>query len=71
MKVELTYFSKGGKFRSEGHFYTEQTPLFRIWEMVGKMKRNGSLPGLVTGHSGYIVLVDVPEHPHRHPHLLI
>lgn len=71
LKVNLTYFRRSGKYASEGDFSTEQTPLFRIWDIVKKMKKNRSLPGLVMRHDDYIVLVDVPEHPHRHPHLLI
>jgi hypothetical protein len=83
MKVQLRYFKPSGKWYADGEYET-QVPdsaielipgvrgpaLFRIWEEVAAMKADRTLPGLRSGHSDFTVLVDVPDHPHRHPHLI-
>ena len=69
MKVNLIYFKPNGKFYSEGSFETEERHLFEIWNEVDVLVRTKTLPGLTEGAGGYIVLIDVPEHPHNHPHL--
>ena len=73
LEVNLTYFRQTGKYYAEGLFLVrKETPLFEIWDMVADLRWIAQLPGLTRGHSiDYIVLIDVPEHPHRHPHLLI
>lgn len=68
MKVKLTYFKPSGKFYSEGEYNTEPKALYRIWDEIRAMKE---LPGLYGGPNSYIVSVDVPEHEHNHPCLLI
>jgi len=71
MKVVLQYFRESGKWYSEGEYNTDKKHLFDIWEEVLSMVRTKRLPGLVEDHSDYYVLIDVPQHPHRHPHLIV
>ena len=81
MTVNLDYFKPNGKWYSEGHFDTpafkevegtdRARPLYEIWRDVQKMARERKLPGLVQGHDAFIVSIDVPEHPHNHPVLLL
>lgn len=83
MKVVLTYFKPSGKYYAGGEYETkvESTDfgwpmgasgpaLYRIWDEVDGMKTAKRLPGLREGHSDFTVLVDVPDHPHRHPHII-
>lgn len=69
-KVSLNYFRETGKFYSEGDYRTNKVHLWEIWEEVQDMLDNRKLPGLIEGHSEYSVIVDVPQHVHRHPHLI-
>lgn len=71
MKVNLTYFRKGGKYYSEGSYETTRAELFEIHNEVRRMLEMRSCPGLIKNHSNFIVSVDVPEHPHNHPRLVI
>lgn len=85
MRVNLTYFKETGKLYSEGALEVpdvlpvpigglkagEVTPLFEIWHLVRHLQEARRLPGLITGHSAFHVLVEVPDHPHAHPHLLL
>jgi hypothetical protein len=71
MKVNLTYYRYGGKFSSEGSYETQREHLFEIHEEVQEMLEAGCLPGIRPGHSQYLVSVDVPEHPHNHPRLVM
>jgi len=71
MKVCLTYFKDTGKYYSEGEYKTNQEHLFEIWEEVMEKSKQKVLPGLIKGHSSFYILVDVPEHPHRHFHLIL
>lgn len=83
MKVKLTYFKPSGKFYAEGEYETKlpaddlQHPpgarapaLFKIWEEVAQLRAERRLPGLINGHSWFTVAIDVPDHPHAHPHIL-
>lgn len=83
MKVHLNYFKPNGKHYASGEYDTavpvvelhhppgrSAPPLYRIFEEVAGLKAAKRLPGLREGHSEFIVLIDVPEHPHRHLHLL-
>lgn len=70
MKVELTYFKPNGKWYADGEYETTIEVLYRIWEEVEAKLNSKTLPGLMEGHSPFVVLVDVPEHSHRHPHLV-
>jgi len=69
--VHLTYFKPTGKYYSTGEYATTADHLYEVWEDVRGMLDRRELPGLQRGHSLYIVHVDVPDHPHRHPHLVI
>ena len=70
MKVNLIYFKQTGKFFSEGTYETEKEHLFQIFTEVREKTHSGDLPGLIKGHSEFLVSIDVPDHPHRHPHLI-
>ena len=82
MKVKLTYFKSSGKYYSDGEYETsiphiellhggaKAPPLFQIWDEVAGMMVRGQLPDLIPGHSNFSVLVDVPDHPHRHPRMI-
>lgn len=69
--VKLTYFKSNGKFYSSGSYVSDRTNLFEIWEEVSRLQKEGKLPGLIEGSTMPIVWVKVPQHPHRHPHLVI
>lgn len=71
MIVKLTYFKKSGKYYSNSRYTTHKEQLFEIWDEVKKLQEEKNLPGLLPGHSDFIISVDVPEHPHRHPHLIL
>lgn len=76
MRVKLTYFKSSGKFYADGEYnydYPNQEvgPLFKIWDDVKEKRECHQLPGLLVGHSDYIILIDVPDHPNAHPTLLL
>lgn len=71
MRVELTYFKTNGKYYSSGDYKTKKQHLWEIWEEVREMQKEKKLPGLVDGHSEFHITIDVPEHPHNHPHLVL
>lgn len=67
--VQLTFFKGTGKYYSHGEYETELESLSDIWKEVDERIRNNDTPGV--GHpSTFIVLVNVPGHPHEHPRLL-
>lgn len=70
MKVKLTYFKQSGKYYSDGSFDTDKASWPEIFDEVKRLIDQKTLPGLVRGHSDFIVLMDVPDHPHNHPALL-
>lgn len=70
MKVELTYFKERGKYYSGGEYETECEHMFQIFCEVRVMVEQRKLPELVDGAHGYHVLINVPDHPHNHPHLI-
>lgn len=69
--VKLIYFKGNGKFYSSGSYCSNHTQLFEIWDEVKRMQKEGKLPGLVDGARMPIISVKVPQHPHKHPHLVI
>jgi len=73
MKVKLTYFkSDTGKYYSDGTFECSDTlHMYEIFYLVRELATNRKLPGLVDGSYGWIILIDVPEHPHNHPQLVL
>lgn len=70
-KVLLTYFRASGKYYTEGEYETKKTGLYEIWDEVENLKLLGTLPGLVEGANEFHISIDVPDHPHRHPHLIL
>lgn len=71
MLVKLTYFTPSGKYYSAGSYTTNKMGLYDIWDEVEDMRAQKDLPGLSPSPSDFIILIDVPEHPHRHPHLIL
>jgi hypothetical protein len=72
MKAKLTYFKDTGKYYGEGEMEIDDPnrPLFEVWAQVRHLMKLQRLPGLVENHSNFIVLVNVPDHPHDHPRLM-
>jgi hypothetical protein len=78
MIVKLTYFRPSGKYYDESQYETSEKsdlagtnpPIYRIFIEVARLRSERRLPGLREGHGDYAVAIDVPDHPHRHPHLL-
>ena len=70
--VKLEYFKRSGKWYESGKYISEKEALYGIWDEVRAMRSSGNLPGLVKGAgSEFIISVDVPGHPHEHPHLIV
>jgi len=69
--VKLTYFKSNGKFYSSGSYVSDCNELWQIWDEVSTKQDRGQLPGLIEGARMPIIWVKVPQHPHRHPHLVI
>ena len=73
-KVQLTYFRQTGKYlaRAEIEITPAHDAITKIWEVIDGMRRLGQLPGLRPGAGrDLFVLVDVPNHPQRAPHLVM
>lgn len=73
MKVILNYFKPSGKWYSEAEYNEQDSEkgLLQIWEDIQKMSDAGKLPGLVEGHSEFMIHIDVPDHKHAHPYIFI
>ena len=69
--VNLTYFKDTGKYYSDSWYFSQFTDLGDIWNEVRQMWHNGPLPGLSGTKCEFLVLVDVPDHEHNHPRLII
>jgi hypothetical protein len=72
-KVNLTYFKTSGKYYSEGEYNSVLEELYEIWYEVLTMSNDGILPGLVKAKRNpreFYILIDVPDHPDRHLHLI-
>ena len=69
--VKLDYFKETGKWYAQGEYTTKVSELHFIWDEVEEKIEERCLPGLIQGHSNFIVSVDVPMHPYNHPHLII
>ena len=71
MEVKLTYFKPSGKYYSTGEMEVPGTMhLQDIWDIVDGRISAGQLPGLIEGHSEFIVYIEVPRHPHNHPRIM-
>jgi len=73
MRIELTYFRPNGKYYTEMDYDCKElhTALYEYWNHILKLKLAGNLPGLIKGPHNFIILVEVPDHPHNHPHLIM
>ena len=71
--VNMTYFKKSGKFYDEAWISVpSDMELHQIWELVRRMRSEGRLEGLVEGAGReFMILVNVPGHPHEHPHIIV
>jgi hypothetical protein len=65
--VELTYFRASGKYYAGGSYETTTQSLQGIWDEITDMYDH---PGL-SSYWRDIILVNVPDHPHAHPKLLM
>lgn len=61
--IRLTYFSKSGKYYSEGGDYIVEQELFHQHiEDIKDLQETGNLPGLVKGvGKEFIILIEVPQ----------
>lgn len=71
MRVNLDYFRPTGKWYASGHYDTTLEDLGDIWDEVRALAANRMLPGLCANHSDYVVSINVPDHPHNHPRLIM
>lgn len=71
-QVQLSYFRPTGKFLTAATTTSSRAALHEIWADVNEMRRLGRLPNLRpgTGHDLFVV-VDVPDHPQRTPHMVM
>lgn len=60
MQVKLIYFKRTGKYYAEGGYTSRKEWPSDVYKEVRKMAEDNSLPGLIKGHSDFIVLVQ-PE----------
>ena len=71
-KVQLMYFRSTGKFLARAEMIVALDGLVEIWEEVDDLRRLGRLPGLRLGAGrDLLIVVDVPDHPQRVPHLVM
>lgn len=70
--VILNYFKpKSGKWYAEGKYQTNEDTMFRIQDEVRRIAKAARLPGLIPGHSNFIVHIECPEHQYNIPKLII
>ena len=55
MIVNLIYFKDSGKYYGEGRYNTLLVNMHDIWDEVREMSKTQTLPGLIVGHSKFIV----------------
>ena len=69
--VQLTYFKPNGKFYATGKFEVDAgRPIHEIFDLVAEKAVAKKLPGFSEGHGEFIVLIDIPTHPHNFPQLV-
>lgn len=72
MKVLLTYFKPDtGTYYSSGEYETEMVDMYQIFNEAQAIFNRREMPGLMKGHSPFITLVQVPDHPNHYPHLFL
>ncbi len=74
MKVKISYFKKTGKWYSDAEYDSlEHRALYSVWDELLALMQEGRPPGLIERLGQpceFIALVDVPDHPHNHPHIV-
>jgi len=70
-RVNLTYFKPSGKYYSEGDYQSNKENLWEIFQEVKNKLAAGDRPGLVDGPNTFYAVINVPEHPHDHPFLVV
>ena len=70
-RVKLEYFKSSGKFYSEGHYTSHKLQMFEIFDEVKDMLAAGRRPGLIDGTNEFYVRIEVPDHPHNFPCLVV
>lgn len=72
VQVKLTYFKPNGKYYAGGDFWMTGlgVRMDQIFDLVEQKAVSQTLPGFNEGHGEFIVLVDVPRHPHNFPALI-
>ena len=71
-KVQLIYFRQTGKFLATAETTIAHDEIVEIWEEVDDIRRLGRLPGLRPGAGrDLFIIVDVPDHPQRVPHMVM
>lgn len=69
--VKCTYFKDTGKYYADGETRMDLLAISDAWDYIREKNKNGGLPGLVESSRGWIILVEVPDHPHSHPKLIL
>lgn len=71
-EVQLVYFRPTGKYLTHARTVIAFEEIEQIWEEIHEMRRIGRLPGLrPNAGRDLFVVVDVPDHPRRVPHLVM
>lgn len=70
MLVELIYYKRNGKYYCKGDYHTQKSNLLDIWNEVRELQQTKA-PGLEGDAKEFIISVMVPDHPFRHPHLIM
>ena len=69
--VLLTYFKPNGKFYAIVEFEVHSgRPIPEIFDLVQEKAVAQKLPGFKEGHGEFIVLINIPAHPHNFPQLV-
>lgn len=69
--VKLTYFKPGGKYYTDVEYRSHCVNLFEVNREVDELRRSvDPRTGMHGGGQEYVTLVEVPGHPHEHPHML-
>lgn len=70
--AKLTYFKASGKYYSSGEMEVDGSmALYEIWDHIEAEMKKGKWPGLVDGQHDFHTVIEVPEHRHAHPHLVV
>jgi hypothetical protein len=71
-RVQLVYFRPTGKYLACTETVIACDEITKIWAEVHELRRLGRLPGLRSNAGRELfVVVDVPDHPQRVPHLVM